>query len=105
VALAVSDVVATISPSSRRDHGGGPTTYADALAVLGRFGGTGSYPRTIFEALSEGIGGIRPDTPKPGSAELARAATLVVGAQRDALGERDARRCRAGTRSASSRFP
>jgi hydroxypyruvate reductase len=69
-----------------------PTTYADALAVLERFGGTGSYPRTIVEALREGVDGGRPDTPKSGSVGLARAETRIVGAQRDALegGRREA---------------
>ena len=87
VALAVSDVVGDdLAVIASGPTVADPTTYGDALAVLGRFGGTGSYPRTIFEVLSEGIRGVRPDTPKPGSAELARAATLVVGAQRDALG-------------------
>jgi glycerate-2-kinase len=86
VALAVSDVVGDdLAVIASGPTVADPTTYADALAVLERFGGTGSYPRTIVEALREGLDGGRPDTPKAGSAGLARAETLIVGARRDAL--------------------
>jgi glycerate-2-kinase len=87
VALVVSDVVGDdLAVIASGPTVADPTTYADALAVLGRFGGTDSYPRTVLEALFEGLDGIRPDTPKPGSVGLVRATTIVVGAQRDALG-------------------
>ena len=86
VALALSDVVgddpAVIASGPTVAD---PTTYAEALAVLGRFGGLDSYPRTVVEALREGLDGVRPDTPKAGSIGLARATTVLVGAQRDAL--------------------
>jgi hydroxypyruvate reductase len=86
VALVVSDVVGDdLAVIASGPTVADPTTYADALAVLERFGGTGSYPRSIVEALREGLGGGRPDTPKAGSAGLANAETLIVGAQRDAL--------------------
>ena len=86
VALVVSDVVGdNLAVIASGPTVADPTTYADALAVLERFGGTGSYPRTIVEALREGVDGGRPDTPKSGSVGLARAETRIVGAQRDAL--------------------
>ncbi len=62
-----------------------PTTYGDALAVLDRFGGIGMYPTAVVEALGEGVNGIRTDTPKAGSAGLARTTTMIVGAARDAI--------------------
>ena len=55
VALVVSDVVGdNLAVIASGPTVADPTTYADALAVLERFGGTGSYPRTIVEALREG---------------------------------------------------
>ena len=86
VALVVSDVVGDdLAVITSGPTVADPTTYADALAVLERFGGTESYPRTVVGALREGLAGARPETPKPGSAGLARTTTIIVGAQRDAL--------------------
>ena len=86
VALVVSDVVGDdLAVIASGPTVADPTTFADALAVLERFGGISSYPRAIVEALREGLDGGRPDTPKAGSAGLAGAETLIVGAQRDAL--------------------
>ncbi|MGE5200155.1 MAG: glycerate kinase type-2 family protein [Rhodospirillaceae bacterium] len=86
VALVVSDVVgddlAVIASGPTVPD---PTTYADALAVLERFGGAGAYPPAVVGALRDGLRGARPETPKAGSAGLARASTIIVGAQRDAL--------------------
>jgi glycerate-2-kinase len=86
VALIVSDVVGDdLAVIASGPTVADPTTYGDALAVLDRFGGIGMYPTAVVEALGEGVGGIRTDTPKAGSAGLARTTTMIVGAARDAL--------------------
>ena len=86
VALIVSDVVGDdLAVIASGPTVADPTTYGDALAVLDRFGGIGMYPIAVVEALGEGVGGIRTDTPKAGSAGLARTTTMIVGAARDAL--------------------
>jgi len=86
LALAVSDVVgddpAVIASGPTVAD---PTTYADALAVLERFGGTDRFPAGVVGALREGLAGVRPETPKAGSPRLSRTATTIVGARRDAL--------------------
>jgi glycerate-2-kinase len=86
LALAVSDVVgddpAVIASGPTVAD---PTTYADALEVLERFGGSGSFPAAVVDVLRDGLAGARPDTPKAGSAGLSRTTTLIVGSLRDAL--------------------
>ncbi|MCX6552853.1 MAG: DUF4147 domain-containing protein [Acidobacteria bacterium] len=84
--LAISDVVDD-DPSV---IGSGPTvgdatTYADALAVLDRFGGQESYPAGIRAWLAAGVRGEHPETPKPGALEPPRVVTRLVGTRTDAL--------------------
>jgi glycerate 2-kinase len=86
VALVVSDVVGDdLAVIASGPTVADPTTYADALAVLARFGGLDGFPRTVVDALREGLEGSRPETPKAAAAGLSRTATLIVGAQRDAI--------------------
>jgi glycerate-2-kinase len=86
LALVVSDVVGDdLAVIASGPTVADPATYADALAVLDRFGGTDSFPRAVVDALREGLGGLRPETPKAGSAALSRTTTILIGAQRDAL--------------------
>ncbi|MFO7694333.1 MAG: DUF4147 domain-containing protein [Vicinamibacterales bacterium] len=86
VALAVSDVVGDdLAVIASGPTVADPATYSDALAVLARFGGIGTYPAAVVEALGEGVRGIRPETPKAGSAGFARTTTTIVGAARDAV--------------------
>ncbi|MCK7498521.1 MAG: DUF4147 domain-containing protein [Comamonadaceae bacterium] len=86
VALLVSDVVGDdLAVIASGPTVADPTTYGDALAVLDRFGGIGVYPTAVVEALGEGVSGVRADTPKAGSAGLARTTTMIVGAARDAI--------------------
>jgi len=85
-ALAISDVVGD-DPSV---IGSGPTvadpsTFADALLMIDRFGGRAAFPRTIVQVLSDGASGARPDTPKPGDPRLARAQTRVIGGRHNAM--------------------
>jgi hydroxypyruvate reductase len=85
-ALAISDVVGD-DPSV---IGSGPTvadpsTFADALAVLERFGGVASFPPAVAARISRGARGEVPETPKPGDARLERATTRVIGSRHDAM--------------------
>ena len=86
VTLAVSDVVGD-DPSI---IGSGPTvadpsTFADALGILERFGGIAAYPPSSVLHLERGTRGERPETPKPGDPALASAVTHVIGGRHDAM--------------------
>src|SRR5438067_13793165 len=66
IALAISDVVGD-DPSVIAS---GPTvadasTFADALAILRKFGGDASYPEAVVRRLERGAAGQLPETPKP----------------------------------------
>jgi glycerate 2-kinase len=68
----------------------GPTvpdasTFADALAVVRRFGGEAAYPSTVIARLRRGAAGEVPETPKAGDARFASSTTTIVGSRRDAL--------------------
>ncbi len=86
VTLAVSDVVGD-EPSA---IGSGPTvpdttTFAEALDVLERYGGTRAYPAAVVQRLRNGANGIVADTPKPGDARLASSTVRVIGGSRTAV--------------------
>jgi glycerate-2-kinase len=86
VALVVSDVVGDdLAVIASGPTVADPTTYSDALEVLDRFGGADSYPRSIVDVLRQGLRGVRPETPKAGSAGLSRTETTIVGAREDAI--------------------
>lgn len=61
-----------------------PTTFEDALDVLSRHGGLGSYPRAVVARLHAGADGRIRETPKR-QADLSRVTTRVVGSARRAL--------------------
>jgi hydroxypyruvate reductase len=70
-----------------------PSTFADALAIVRRFGGEGSYPPAVVDRLGRGTGHstsppkpVPAETPKPGDPRLARAVTTLIGGRRDAMG-------------------
>jgi len=56
-----------------------PTTYADALAILERYGLTPQVPPAILAHLQRGAAGAIPETPKPGDPLFERVHTLIVG--------------------------
>jgi glycerate-2-kinase len=86
IALVVSDVVGDdLAVIASGPTVADPSTFADALAVLDRFGGRGAYPRSVASALQEGVAGLRPETAKTGSDVLARATTAIVGSRRNAI--------------------
>ncbi len=84
--LAMSDVIG----NDLSVIGSGPTvadssTYADALHVLERFGGSGAYPRSLVARLEQGAHGDQLETPKPGDPRLSRSIASVVGGRDDAM--------------------
>ena len=60
-----------------------PTTYADAVAILERFGV--KPPDSIARHLERGLAGAEPETPKPGDAAFARAENRVIATAHGSL--------------------
>ncbi|MDQ1301350.1 MAG: Glycerate kinase, partial [Chloroflexota bacterium] len=56
-----------------------PTTYADAVAVLQRYGIEDQIPDSVRRHLLAGAAGARPETPKPGDPLFERVAHIVIG--------------------------
>jgi hydroxypyruvate reductase len=89
--LAISDVVG----DDLSVIGSGPTvpdatTFADALAIVDRFGGARAHPPEVIEHLRRGAGGDAPETPKPHDERFARHQARVIGSRFDAMrGARD----------------
>jgi glycerate 2-kinase len=71
-----------------------PTTFADALAILGARGLRRAAPAAVRRHLEAGARGRLPETPKPGDAAFARATTIVIGSNSLSLdaAAREARR-------------
>lgn len=59
-----------------------PSTFADALDVIERHGGSSAFPAPVIRHLQRGARGLEPETPKPGSPTLAKAETEVIGSAR-----------------------
>jgi hydroxypyruvate reductase len=79
--LAVSDVVG----NELSAIGSGPTvpdstTFADALDVLQRHGGTNAYASSVVQRLIDGSNGSIAETPKPADPRLARSTAHIIGA-------------------------
>ncbi len=84
--LAVSDVVG----DDLSVIASGPTvpddsTFAAALDVLERRGGTTHYPAGVVTRLRRGVEGGAGETPKPGDPRLLRSNARVIGRQRGAI--------------------
>ena len=62
-----------------------PTTYADALVALDRYGGRAAYPAGVVDHLVRGVGGRVSETPKPGDSRFARSTATVIGGIRTAM--------------------
>ena len=85
VTLAISDVVG----DDLNAIGSGPgvadrTTWADAAAMVERFGGD-AHLSEVRHVIERGLGGAIPDTPKPGDASLRRSQAMVIGSRIDAM--------------------
>ncbi|MDR7555581.1 MAG: glycerate kinase [Armatimonadota bacterium] len=63
-----------------------PTTFADALAVVERYGLRARLPAAARAYLEAGAAGERPETPKPDDPAFARAHATVVGDLQLAVG-------------------
>jgi hydroxypyruvate reductase len=86
VALAISDVVGDdLSVIGSGPTVPDPTTFDDALAVIGAHGGASRFPTAVVELLTRGSRGGAEDTPKPGDRRLAQAETRVIGSRHDAV--------------------
>jgi glycerate 2-kinase len=86
VGLLISDVVGD-APSTigSGPAAADPTTFADAQAILRRYGLLRRVPRSVRELLEAGLAGRVPDTVKPGSLDARRCRNFVVGSNRVAL--------------------
>lgn len=62
-----------------------PTTYADALAITGRYGVTAALPAAARRLLEAGRAGRLAETPKPGAAHLAGVHNVLLGSNLAAL--------------------
>lgn len=61
-----------------------PTTFADALDVIRRYGLESRLPRAALDYLRRGARGEAPETPKPGDPVFARVHTVVIGSNEHA---------------------
>ena len=84
--LAVSDVVGdALSVIASGPTVGDDTTFAEALAVIERRGGSEAYPRDVIARLQAGVAGHVPESPATGDPALARSSARVIGRQRGAI--------------------
>jgi glycerate 2-kinase len=85
LALAISDVVGDdLSVIGSGPTVADPSTFADALDVVGRFGGPEAFPSAVVARLRAGARGELQETPKSGDARLERSVTRIIGSRRDA---------------------
>jgi len=61
-----------------------PTTFADALAIVERYGITATMPAAALDHLRRGAAGGIPETPKPGDPVFARVHTVIIGSNEHA---------------------
>ncbi len=61
------------------------TSFADALAIVRRYGLESRLPDNVAQRLREGTAGSLPDTPKPGDRVFERTRTALLGTNRLAL--------------------
>ena len=70
------------------------STFADAQALVARFGLQEKIPQAVADLLSRGVRGDVPETPKPGDPVFGKAHNVIVGSLSEALlaAERQARK-------------
>ncbi len=86
VTLAVSDVIGD-DPHS---IGSGPTvpdptTFADSVAILQQRGLYDRLPASVLACLERGLGGLQPETPKPGDVCFGHSSFAILARLADAL--------------------
>jgi len=71
-----------------------PTSYADALAILDKYGIRAAIPASIRGHLEAGAAGRQPETPKPGDPAFVKVSNVMVASNIQALraAEAEARR-------------
>jgi glycerate 2-kinase len=80
IALILSDVVGNpLSVIASGPTAPDPSTYADALEVLDRFGLRPRAPAAVLRWLEEGAAGQHAETPKPGDPIFGRVHNVIVG--------------------------
>jgi len=85
-ALVISDVVGDdLSVIASGPTVADASTFADAQAVLKRFGGEETFPRAVVDRIRRGVEGGVAETPKPGDGIFTRARTTLIGSRRDAM--------------------
>jgi glycerate 2-kinase len=62
-----------------------PTTYADAIGVLERYGIYYAVPSAVRRRLAEGADGALPETPKPDDPAFLRTTPVLLGSNRTAM--------------------
>lgn len=85
ITLAISDVVGDDLNAIGSGPGvADPTTWADAAAMLDRFGGD-THLSEVRHVVQRGVDGEIADTPKPGADAIKRAEAFVIGSRMDAM--------------------
>ncbi len=83
VALVLSDVVGDpVDVIASGPVTADPTTFADAVAILERYGVWERVPAPVRRYLAGGLAGRAPESPKPGEPCFERVTTEVVGSNR-----------------------
>ncbi len=62
-----------------------PSTYAEALDVVGLFNLESELPNSVMEHLRDGVRGRHEETPKPGDPLFGRVQNVIIGSNRLAL--------------------
>ena len=84
--LAISDVVGDdVSVIASGPTVPDASTFADARALIDRYGGASAFPAAVVAHLDRGVRGEIPDTPKPPVPAPARSTIRVIGNRRNAM--------------------
>jgi len=100
VALILSDVLGDpVDAIASGPTAPDPTTFADALEVVRRYGLADSMPGSAMAYLQRGAAGREPETPKPDDPVFRRVQTVLVGSNEQAVAAAAARAKTAGFRT------
>jgi len=84
--LVISDVIGdSLETIASGPFAPDPTTYAQALEVLERYGLSTGVPENVREHLHKGAAGYCPETPKPGERFFRRIHHCIIASNRQAL--------------------